>query len=192
MRYPRDGAPVCPRHGGHAPQVIAAAERRRQARDAVLALESFGVPIETDPQSALLDELYRTVGAVAWLGAIVAGLDRAEIGWGVTEAVDKASGEFPGTDTTRAARPNVWVSMWQAERKHLVDVSSACLKAGIEERMLRVAEGQAMALAAVISAVLGRLELSPGQQELVPGVVAEELQAVALGGTGGAGAERAS
>lgn len=166
-------------HGGSAPQSIAAAERRRQERVALLALESFGIPVEVDPHTALLQELHRTAGAVAWLGAIVADIDRDDLAWGRTEEVEKTSGEFPGTDTTSAAKPNVWYELWIRERKHLLDVSKACLTAGIEERRIRVVEAQAQLLAGTITRVLDRLDLSDAQRALVVTVVPEELRATA-------------
>ena len=176
---PMTGQRVCRKHGGKAPQNLAAAERRIQERAALLALESFGVPVVVDPHTALLQELHRTAGAVAWLGAIVADLDRESIGWGRSEEVKKTSGEFPGTDTTSAAKPNVWYEMWTRERKHLVEVAKACHNAGIEDRRIRVVEAQAQLLAGTITRVLDRLGLTDSQRELVATVVPEELRATA-------------
>lgn len=148
---------VCRKHGGKAPQSLAAVERRRQERRALLAAETFGLPVERDPHTALLEELYRTVGAVEWLGAVVSDLDRSEVTWGKTETLDKQASDFPGTDTKHAASVNVWVELWQRERKHLVAVSKACIDAGIEERRVRLAESQGVMLATVIRSVVGAL-----------------------------------
>lgn len=144
---------VCPMHGGKAPQVKAAAARRRQERAALLAVESFGLPIKVDAHTALLEELHRTAGAVAWLGAAVADLDRDEIVWGRTR--EKVGGEDHGT--THAAGVNVWVGLWQDERKHLVVISRECIKSGIEERRVRLAESAGQQLASVVRAVLDRM-----------------------------------
>lgn len=168
---------VCPMHGGKAPQVRNAIERRRQERAAVLAAESFGVPVIVDPHTALLEELHRTAGAVAWLGALVADLDRSEIGWGRTR--EKVGGEDHGT--THEARPSVWVSLWQGERDRLVKVAKACLDAGIEERRVRLAESAGQELAAVLRRVLDRLDLTPTQQTLALDVVPEEFRRLAEG-----------
>lgn len=168
---------VCPMHGGKAPQVRNAIERRRQERAAVLAAESFGVPVIVDPHTALLEELHRTAGAVAWLGALVADLDRSEIGWGRTR--EKVGGEDHGT--TREARPSVWVTLWQGERDRLVKVAKACLDAGIEERRVRLAESAGQELAAVLRRVLDRLGLSAEQQSLALEVVPDEFRRLAEG-----------
>lgn len=183
-RQPVKGAPVCRTHGGGAPQVKAAAAARLQQREAVLAVETFGLPRKVDPHTALLEELHRSAGAVEWLGAVVADLERDDVVWGVAEQVEKLAGEFPGIDTTKAAKPNAWVLLWQAERKHLVDVSKACVSAGIEERRIRLAESQGQMLASVVRAVLDRLELTEPQRRLAGVVVPEEFRRVAeLGGS---------
>lgn len=166
------GGTVCAMHGGSAPQVRAAADQRLLDRQALLAAEAFGLPREVDPHTALLEELHRTAGAVQWLGAIVADLDQGSIVWGRVR--DKVGGEDHGT--TSEARPNAFVSLWQVERKHLVEVSRACISAGIEERRVRLAEQAGQQLAAVVRAVLDRLGLSDEQLVLAARVVPEEFR----------------
>lgn len=172
------GQTVCRMHGGSAPQSLAAAERRLAEREALLALEAFGVPVVVDPHSALLQELHRTAGAVAWLGAQVQSLSTDEITWGTTR--EKTGGDDHGT--TREAKPNAWYVLWAAERKHLTEVAAACVKAGIEERRVRLAEDQGRLLAAVVEQVLEGLGLSPEQRERVPVVVPAAFRAVEAAG----------
>jgi len=189
---PKHDMTVCRNHGGSAPQVIAAAERRKQEREAIRDLESFGLPVAIDPHSALLQELHRTAGAVAWLGAIVADLDRDSISWG--QVRQKTGGEDHGN--TYEAGKNVWVGLWQGERKHLVDVASACARAGIEERRVRLAEEQGRMLAGVISRILtgmfnalvdalgehqaAKVVVESAWPQLVGEIVPAELRAVAV------------
>lgn len=169
------GATVCTAHGGKAPQVRAAAERRVAEAAAATAVATFGLPREVDPHEALLEELHRTAGAVSWLQAQVAVIETAEVVWGKTQ--DKKGGDDWGT--THAAGVNVWVQLYQSERKHLVEVSKACVTAGIEERRIRLAESSGQLLASVVRAVLERLGLSPEQRELASIVVPEEFRRVA-------------
>lgn len=176
-RFAIPGGTVCAMHGGKAPAVVAAAERRLQERAAVLALESFGIPVVVDPHEALLAELHRTAGAVEWLGAIVAGLERDQVGWGTTKV--KTGGDDGGV--TEEAKPSIWYELWARERKHLVDVAAACVKAGIEERRIALAEGQGRLLAGVVSRILARLELDERQQSLVSVVVPDEFRAITMG-----------
>jgi hypothetical protein len=147
---------------------------------AIKAVANFGLPREIDPKDALLEELYRTAGAIDWLHAQILDLDPEGITWGRTEETDKGSGEFTGTDITHAAAVNVWVQLWQKERDHLVAVSKAAIAAGIEERRVKLAEQQGALLAGVIKSVLGDLELTPEQAARAPRVVADRLRDVSM------------
>lgn len=146
------GGSVCVKHGGGAPQVREAAQVRLLQRQAVLAAETYGLPREVDPHSALLEELHRTAGAVTWLGAVVAELDQATIGG------------------------HALVELWSDERDRLVKVAKTCVDVGIEERRVRLAESAGAQLAAVVRAVLDRLELSDQQRLLALQVVPEEFR----------------
>jgi ribosomal protein L35AE/L33A len=179
-RRPIRGGSVCAMHGGKTPAVVAKAEQRLQARQALLAAEAFGLPREVDPHSALLEELHRCAGAVQWLGAIVADLQKDEIGWGKVKETHGTQLE-KGTDNgvTKAAQVNVFVRLWQEERDRLAKVAKTCVDVGIEERRVRLAESAGQQLAAVIRAVLDRLELSDGQRSLAVQVVPDELRRLA-------------
>lgn len=171
-KRPINGGRVCRNHGGSAPQVKAAAAARVEQRRAVLAAETFGLPREVDPHTALLEELHRTAGAVEWLGAIVADLKQNVVTWGVTRR--KTGGEDRGV--THEARLNAWAAEWRNERKHLLEVAKVCVAVGIEERRVRLAEDAGRQLAAVIRAVLDRLDLTDEQQRLAVVVVPEEFR----------------
>ena len=179
--WPRRGAKVCKRHGGHAPQVKAAAQRRRQQTSAYRSMVTFGLPREVPPYVALLEEVHRTAGHVAWLAEKVAELDDTDLVWGVAEETEKHASEFTGTDTTRKAAPHMWLVLYQQERKHLADVCKAALAAGVAERQVRLAEQQGQMLAGVIRRVLDALDLSVEQQAKVAEVVPRELRLAAAG-----------
>jgi endonuclease/exonuclease/phosphatase family metal-dependent hydrolase len=168
-------------HGGSAPQVKAAAERRRHQAAALAAVETYGLPREVAPDVALLEEVHRTAGHVAWLAKIVRGLGQDELVWSKAEEEHIGASEFGGTNTTSKAQPNVWLQIYQTERKHLAQVAKAALDAGVAERQVRLAEQQGSVLAGVIHRILGRLGLTPEQRALVATVVPEELRAVTDG-----------
>jgi hypothetical protein len=174
------GQRVCKNHGGKSPGAVEKAQQRIAQANAESAVATFGLPRDIDPHEALLEELHRTAGAVAWLGAVVAGIEQGDVVWGKVR--DKVGGDDRGT--THEAGVNTWVRLWQAERAHLVAVSAQCIKAGIDERRMQLAEGAGEQLAGVLRAVFGRLDLSEGQWALVAVVVPEELRKLAALGTG--------
>lgn len=173
------GIGKCKLHGGNTRNHQANAQMETARR----AVVTYGLPREVAPDVALLEEVHRTAGHVAWLGEVVAGLEQGDVTWGQTEETRKGSGEFPGTDVTEKAAVNVWVHLYQAERKHLTEVCKAALAAGIAERQVRLAEQQGTILAGVIGRVLEELNLTADQRARVPEIVPRELRAVA----GGAG-----
>lgn len=172
------GVGKCHLHGGCTPTH----QRSAQTELARQAVATYGLPREVDPAQALLEEVARTAGHVAWLAAKIAGMDEKDLEWGVTEETVKGATEFPGTDTTSKAVPNIWLVQYQWERKHLAAVSKAALDAGVAARQVALAEQQGAVLAGAISRILGRLDLSEAQRVLVGQVVPEELRAAAGGG----------
>jgi len=142
------------------------------------AVATYGLPREVDPAVALLEEVHRTAGHVAWLQEKVREFDEDDLVWGVVEEVDKGSGEFTGTDVTKASKPNVWLDLYRSERKHLTDVCKTALAAGIAERQVRLAEQQGALIGSVIQRILDDLGLTAEQRALVPSVVPRHLRAV--------------
>ena len=100
---PFPGTGVCRLHGGSTPTHLARA-RRVAAEQAV---QLYGLPVVTSPERALLDEVNRTNGHIQWLRGQIAGLDPAEL----------ASDEGV----------SVWLTLYQAERRHLTDVAKAAI-----------------------------------------------------------------
>jgi hypothetical protein len=170
------GAGNCHFHGGSSPNGRKHATEEAARR----AVVTYGLPRDISPSDALLEEVRYTAGHVAWLREKVAELEDADLVWGVTEQVDRGSGEFSGIDTTEAAKPNVWLELYYRERKHLVDVTKAAISAGIEERRVKLAEAQGALLNGVIRRILARLSLSDAQSALLPVVVPEELRRAAI------------
>lgn len=140
------GTGTCRRHGGSTPN----GEKAAQAIDAAAAVVTYGLPIETDPHQALIDELYRTAGHVAYLGSIVQQLEKDQL----HGPVGGGQGGIP------EHKPNVWLQMYTAERKHLADVAKTCIAVGIEERRVRVVEQLGEGIAAYTRFVLERLGVS--------------------------------
>lgn len=136
----------CKLHGGTTQTHVKAA-RTKAAR---IAVTTYGLPRDIDPATALLEEVHRTAGHVAWLAQKIRELDDEDLTWGVVQETDKNATMFAGTDRKSAARPTVWLELYHRERIHLVRVSKAALDAGVSERMVRLAEQQGAMLAGVI------------------------------------------
>ena len=205
--HPVPGADVCRYHGGSAPQVKARAAARVIEEKATAAVRTLGLPIDISPTEALLQEVQWTAGHVKWLREKVQELDEQVTGfaapegeedeveffshhpnhsrhglvWGKTKITDKGSGPAPGVDSTEAAAPSIWYELYAKERAHLVLVCSAAIKAGVEERRVRLAEQQGDLVAQVIRRILDALDLTPAQQGLVATVVPRELRLLASG-----------
>lgn len=182
-RCRRDAAPgatVCSMHGGKAPQVINAAERRVQEAENRRALEhavrdAYGDTVPpVDPVQAMLEAVSRKALEVQFLRAQVAQLSSDELVWGVTKK--KSGGEDFGT--TQEAKPNIWLAMLHEAERDLVKFASEARARGCDEHLVRIAEHTGQQVALVIRAVLDRLSLTDQQQALVGTVVPEELRAL--------------
>lgn len=181
---PMHGQRVCKVHGGMAGQNRAAATRRLERAEAEAAVVTLGLPVDVSPSDALLEEVRWTAGHVQWLRTKVQELrdeQASTLVWGVTRVVDKQSGEAPGVDTTEESAPSIWYELYDRERKHLVTVCTAALRAGVEERRVRLAEAQGEQVAGAIRAILADLGLSADQQAKVSEVVPRHLRLLAGG-----------
>lgn len=169
------GTGPCRVHGG----ATWSHRRSAQKKEAEAAVRTFGLPVEIDPAEALLQEVHRTAGHVAWLAEQVAAIEPDALVWG-TVKVKQGSTPLGSTDSTeQAASLSMWLQLYQAERKHLVACCAAALAAGVEERRVKLAEQQGATLAGVIRAVLDDLGLTQDQRALVAEVVPRHLRSVA-------------
>lgn len=140
----------CKLHGGNTPSHIVKAKREMAAA----AVATYGAPRDIDPVSALFEEVHRTAGHVAWLSNVVAHIDPENLVWGVTQETEQTSGEFPGVDIVKQAKPAVWLELYRLERKHLVDVCKTVVSLQLEDRRDRAAERQAAQLALLLEDLL--------------------------------------
>jgi hypothetical protein len=154
----------CRLHGG-ATRSHRTAAGLAAARQAVI---TYGLPRDIDPRDALLEEVHRTAGHIAWLGERVAAHTPAQL-VGLADDPDEDGG--PGVSR--------WLVLYQRERRHLREVARDAIAAGIEERRVKLAEEQGVLLAAAVRGILGDLNLSAEQWGLVPEVVPRHLRAVA-------------
>jgi hypothetical protein len=173
-RHPAGGK-ACGFHGGNAKQSKAAAASRIAEQKARALVTTYGLPVDIAPDQAILDEVHRTAGHVAWLEQQVHALTEGELVWGTTRV--KEGGDDRGI--TEEAVPNALLRLYNEERDRLVRVCTAALKAGIEERQVKLAEQQGSMVAQAIKGILADLRLTAEQRALVSIVVPQHLRALA-------------
>jgi hypothetical protein len=179
----RAGQRVCGFHGGKTPQALKVAKNRIIEEKARRLVDTYGLKVETTATEALLEEVQWTAGHVAWLRQRVqeietdasAGDSESPLVWGKTRR--KTGGEDWGE--TEEAAPSIWLKLYQQERTHLVKVCTEAIRAGIEERRVRLAEQQGSLVAQAIKAILDDLHLNSEQQARIAEVVPRHLRALA-------------
>jgi hypothetical protein len=184
-KSPVPGSATCDLHGGKAnPEVETRARRRRRQRNiAMAAVQTYGLPVDANPTEALMAEVRFTLGHVSWLRAVVASLDPDEVVWGPAQETDFGTDEKQRTEVVRRAAPNIWVQLYMAERKHLVEVCGTAIKAGLDERVVKLREAEAELIANVFRKLIAdpELALTPDQREVARRLAASGLRALSGG-----------
>jgi hypothetical protein len=145
------GVGRCSRHGGS----TESHEKAASLELARIECETLGIPVETTPADALIDEVKEAKGNVVFYRHLIqelpthpepdvfVGSEDSEGHWergatGVYGLTYHVSG-IP----TGEAKPHVLVQLYNDERKRLRDACEGALKAGVEERRVRIAETDA-------------------------------------------------
>ena len=168
------GGKVCSHHGGGAKQVREAAKARDSERRARALVETYGLPVQITPEAAILAEVHRTAGHVAWLEQQIRAVAPEDLIWGTTKI--KEGGDDRGT--TQEAVPHVLLKLYQQERAHLAKVCADAIRCGIEERQVKLAESQGVLVARALRAILDGLNLTAAQKALAVKIVPEQLRAM--------------
>ena len=142
----------CSKHGGKTESHEKAASVELARRECA----TLGIPIETTPAEALVREVWEASGNVAFYRQLVQGLPTHPEDDEFVPPEGEGDGYWirgkPGIYgrtyhvsgiPTGEAKPHVLVQLYNDERKRLVDACSAALRAGVEERRLRLAETDA-------------------------------------------------
>lgn len=151
----------CRIHGGNTPAGIKFAARMAAETKAV----QYGGPRKVDPHEVLLEEVYRSAGHVEWLHRKVLELEDSEL----------------SESTIAGKSPNFWIRWYTDERLRLVAAAATCIKAGVAERRVQLAEEQGRMLADAIRLILQGLGLTPEQERRAPSVVRAVLTSMPTG-----------
>ena len=173
------GGTVCKIHGGGIPAVKAAAERNAEMAAARRQLLALGEPEQVDPAEALLHLISWKYGEVKWLRQRVQSLPGDELTWGTAQTEKGITAEGPIDKVTEKASPSVWWALLRQAEDQLALYAERALRAGLEERRVRMAEQQGNMVHTIMMAIFHRLDLTPSQWETVQTVAPQELRRLA-------------
>lgn len=174
QRYAAPGATVCWQHGGNIPVVQKKAAKR-------VALDELGLlndDYRIDPTQALLDEITRANGEVQYWGARVRELEESSLTYGVVSEEAGIDQDKTTNMTKEASGLNIVYTAWVEARERLTKVAAIAIRVGVEERRVQLAEQQGIMIAGVIHRILGQLQLTPVQSDLVTTVVPSVLREI--------------
>lgn len=156
------GFGTCKHHLGATPAGVTSAEKERAKK----ATEQFGIAVVTTPQDALLAEVHRSAGVVAYLDTVVQELQQDDLKQHTTD-----------DEGRHWEKEAIWVKLYRDERAHMVRVCSEAIKCGVAERQVKLAEQQGLLLAGAIRAIL--TDLGVAGDPRAPEIVRRHLVAVA-------------
>lgn len=170
------GVGQCKLHGG--------AEPHAQVNGLVLLARRemgvMGAPIDIEPQDFILECIRIAAGEVFYASERIAVLTEADVLVQTRTTVVKKDADGATSQEVRASNEfklHAWIVVRDRAMDRGVQYSFAALKAGIEERRVRVAEQQGMLLAQAVQGILR--ELGVDQRPEVAGIVRKHLTLVA-------------
>lgn len=168
------GVGRCKLHGGASPQaqlsgVVALARRESVA---------MGRPLDVHPHEAIIECIRIAAGEVYYASERIAELEPDEVVAPVeTQKMRPMKGEYGAElDTpayeisTDVPALHVWIQVRQKAMDRLVQYSAIALKAGVEERRVRIAEGMAEQIADAMKAFATAMGLNPADPSVRAGM----------------------
>lgn len=167
------GVGKCKLHGGSSP----ASELKGAVELARREAGVMGMPLSIEPHEAILECIRISAGEVAYASERISALEVSEAVGPVESSMTRLGENL--TTEVRQGPPavHIWIQVRQHAMDRLVQYSFAALKAGIEERRVRLAEQQGMLLAQAVQGILR--ELGVHDRPEVGAVVRKHLTLVA-------------
>lgn len=160
------GQRVCQYHGGATQAAKAAAEQRKAAEESHRQLtklaNSLGEQSDvTDPSEIVLEQIQWRHGHVRWLRTRAMAIAPKQAVWGRTKK--KVGGDDHGV--TSEAKPNIWWQLYFQASGELEKLCIEAIRAGLEERRVKLAEQQADALVGMLDGLLIDLGRDPNDPQ---------------------------
>lgn len=183
--YPIRGAKTCLRHGSGSKKARAAAARNLKQEKLTRVARRLGTPHENlDPAQALLDLVASKAGEVEWLRHQVEQLETdGDLWWGETKVVGKDNPEFGEQyERTEEARQHIVYTLLHKAQDQLARYAAETLKAGVDERQVRIAEATGAQFETVLTSLLTAISATPEQMQTAATEIPRILRNLAGGG----------
>lgn len=176
--YPVRGLRVCLRHGGGSKKARAAATRNLEQEKLTRVARRLGTPhTDLDPAQALLDLVASKAGEVEWLRHQVELLETdGDLWWGETKHTTGSNSLGMIDETTTEARQHIVYTLLHKAQDQLARYATETLKAGVDERQVRIAERTGEQFEAVITALLPAIGATPEQMKLAAAEIPKILR----------------
>lgn len=174
-QYRMAGLTVCRAHGGRLPGP--AKKHKMAVLVEKMTKHGYGTrPVPDDhiganPITGYLWELRRTAGNIITAEEYIGALDPEELIWGKTKYESKDAALTYSADgnpldnsyelTVEEAKAHMWVNIYMVERKHYATLLSMGIKAGLEEKRLRMQEQLVIRLNGGITNIISNLGHDP-------------------------------
>lgn len=171
------GIGKCKLHGGSTRNHAKFAEVEKAKRE----IELWGGRKDIHPAEALLELVQRKAAEVEYWRYRVAELPEEDLTYGDTKheaGIDKGQ---PVDIVTAESKPHIVLVQLHKAEADLAAYSAASLKAGVDEAMVRVAQGHAVQLLQVIRAVVADPRLGIGSDAPVDVVIGEKVREINRG-----------
>ncbi|MGQ4574905.1 HGGxSTG domain-containing protein [Dermabacteraceae bacterium P7006] len=178
------GLAVCRMHGGSTPLAKRKRARFIAEEKAAKAARLFSAPVDISPSEALIELVQWTAGEVRyWRSEVerIAGEDVEKLTFGVTRI---ETGVRDGSDVhmeTREAAASVAYQMLVDAENRLARFVTAALRAGVEERRLKLDEERGQTVVEILRKILDNLDLTDDQKAIAQVIVPKTLREAAAG-----------